>query len=103
MNLELTIEKLTYRISDLEIENHKLHETVEYLTRKLYGRSSEKTSAIVDGQLSFFDEVESHADEAADEPDLKQVQSYRRKKYKGQRAEPLKDLPRIKRLCALAE
>lgn len=91
------------RISDLENENRKLHETVEYLTIKLYGRSSEKTSALVDGQLSFFDEVETSADVDADEPDLKQVEGYRRKKFKGQRAELLKDLPRIKKLCTLVE
>lgn len=103
MSIQKQIEQLNNRITDLENENHVLHETVEYLTKKLYGRSSEKTSIILDGQISFFDEVESSADKNAPEPDLKEVQSYRRKKYKGQRAELLKDLPRTKRLCQLDE
>ncbi len=103
MDLELVVEQLMNRISNLEDENHKLHETVEYLTRKLYGRSSEKTSSIVDGQLSFFDEVETSTDKNAEEPDLRQVQAHRRKKFKGQREELLKDLPRVKRLCTLVE
>lgn len=101
MSIEKQIEQLNNRITNLENENHVLHETVEYLTEKLYGRSSEKSSVILDGQISFFDEVETSADKNAPEPDLKDVQSYRRKKFKGQRAELLKDLPRTKRLCKL--
>lgn len=101
MSIEKQIEQLNKRITNLENENHVLHETVEYLTGKLYGRSSEKSSVILDGQISFFDEVETSADKNASEPDLKDVQSYRRKKFKGQRAELLKDLPRTKRLCKL--
>ena len=45
---------LENRISELEQENKHLHDTVEYLTRKLFGRSSEKTSALSLGQLSFL-------------------------------------------------
>jgi hypothetical protein len=41
----------------LEQENKRLHDTVEYLTRKLFGRSSEKTSALALGQISLFDEA----------------------------------------------
>jgi len=77
-------------------EIHVLHETIDYLTQKLYGRSSEKTATIIDGQLSLFDEIEIFVDENATEPNLKEVQGYRRKKFKGQRAELLKDLPRKK-------
>ncbi len=110
MNLESQVKELFNRITNLECENHKLqtenqrlHESVNYLTQKLYGRSSEKTSALVEGQLSIFDEVETQADVNAEEPTLKEVQSYRRKKFKGQRAELLKDLPRQKKLCTLDE
>lgn len=50
---------LMKRVSELEQENKKLHETVTYLTGKLFGSSSEKTSALqIDGQLSLFNEVE---------------------------------------------
>ena len=37
-----------------------LHEQVEYLTRKLFGTSSEKPKMIV-GQLNLFDEAEQEA------------------------------------------
>ncbi|GLB29109.1 transposase [Lacrimispora amygdalina] len=95
------MKKLENRISELEQENKHLHETVEYLTRKLFGRSSEKTSVLSLDQVSLFNEAEIQADPEAPEPDLKEFQSYRRKKFKGQRAELLKDLPRDKRLCTL--
>ena len=51
----------------------------------------------------FFDEAESSADSFAVEPDLKDVASYRRRKFKGQREELLKDIPHEKKLCTLAE
>jgi hypothetical protein len=52
----ITLQK---RISQLEAENKSLHESVEYLSRKLFGKSSEKTSALgIEGQLSYFDEAE---------------------------------------------
>jgi len=97
------IAPLKNRILELEQENKRLHESVEYLTRKLYGRSTEKTSALSMGQVSLFDEAEIQADPKAPEPDLKEVQGYRRKRFKGQRAELLKDIPHDKRLCTLDE
>ncbi len=110
MNLETQVKELFNRTNNLEnenkklhAENQKLHETIDYLTQKLYGRSSEKTSVLAEGQLSIFDEAETLTDENAEEPDLKEVENYRRKKFKGQRAELLKDLPRKKILCALDE
>lgn len=103
MSATQKITALENRISDLEQENKRLHDTVDYLTRKLFGRSSEKTSVLSLGQLSFFDEAETHADPKAPEPDLQEVQNYHRKKFKGQKAELLKDIPHTKRLCSLAE
>lgn len=103
MSKDDQMSKLENRISELEQENKKLHDTVDYLTRKLYGRSSEKTSSLALGQMSIFDEAEISADPKAPEPDLKEVLGYRRKKFKGQRAELLKDIPHDKRLCTLDE
>ena len=97
------IKTLENHIVKLEQENHRLHETVAYLTKKLFGRSSEKTSVLNLGELSLFDEAEVEANPRAPEPDLQQVTSYRRKKFKGQREELLKDIPRVKKLCSLAE
>ena len=94
---------LTNRILELERENKQLHESVAYLARKLYGRSSEKTSALSKGQMSLFDEAEAEANPKAPEPDLKEVKGYRRTKFRGQGADILKDVPHDKRLCTLDE
>lgn len=95
-------------IERLQKENRNLHDQVDYLTKKLYGRSSEKTSALKDqipGQLSLFDEAEKEADLNRPEPDLKQaVKAYtRHKKYDGQRKDALKNIKHIKRVMALPE
>ena len=42
------------RISKLEKEKKLLLEAVHHLIRKLYGRSSEKTSVLTAGQMSLF-------------------------------------------------
>ena len=48
------------QIEELEKENSRLHETVAFLTHKLYGSRSEKTSSLqMEGQMSLFDEIES--------------------------------------------
>lgn len=103
MSTENSASQLEKRIIELEDENKKLHETVAYLTRKLYGSSSEKTSALgIEDQMSFFNEVETEAKDQVLEPTLDDVVSYRKKKFKRQREELLKDLPREKRFCTLA-
>ena len=95
------VKVLEKRKGELELENKRLHDTVEYLTRKLFGRSTEKTSSLSLGQMSLFDEAEIEADPTVPEPDLKEIQGYRRKKFQGQRMELLKDIPHDKRLCTL--
>ena len=97
------IAALQNRISELEQENKRLHETVHFLTRKLFGRSTEKTSTLSMGQVSLFDEAETQANPKVPEPELKEVKAYQRRKFAGQRAELLKDIPHDKRLCTLDE
>ena len=98
------VKKLEDRITELETENLLLLEKVGFLTKKLYGRTTEQTSSLgLEGQMSLFDEAESFADSSAPEPDLNDVLSYRRKKRRGQKEELLKDLPHEKKLCTLAE
>ena len=77
-----TLNMLEKRIVQLELENKNLHETVAYLTKKLYGKSSEtsKTLAIV-GQVSLFDEAEIEADPEVAEPALEDVEKIIVKKY----------------------
>lgn len=96
-------EALENHIVTLEQEIKRLHETVAYLTKKLFGRSSEKTAVLNLEGISLFDEAEVEANPKAPEPDLQQVTNYRRKKFKGQREKLLKDIPHVKQLCSLAE
>ena len=96
--------ELENRISQLEQENLLLKEKVDFLSRKLFGRSTEQTSSLgIEGQMSLFDEAEVSAALDAVEPDMNEVASYRRKKFKGQREELLKDIPHEKKLCTLSE
>lgn len=96
--------ELENRIAKLEQENLRLQEKVTFLTRKLYGRSTEGTSALgIEGQMSLFDEAETSVNPKSAEPDMKDVGSYIRRKYPGQREERLKDIPHEKKLCTLAE
>ena len=68
-----TIETLRKELSirDKKIANQE--EQISYLLNKLYGKSSEKRSFVVDGQLGFFNEVETEAAKEADpEPDAEE-------------------------------
>ncbi|WP_159888754.1 IS66 family transposase [Paenibacillus puerhi] len=94
------LQKMEHRIGDLEKENKRLQETVQFLTQKLYGKSSEKTASLPVGveQLSLFDEPETAASRTAPELTIEQIQSYQRKRQVGERAELLQDLPHEKQL-----
>lgn len=77
-------------IKELEQQILLLQEQVDFLTRKLYGTKSEKTSALqIEGQMC--------ADPNAQEPDLVEVEKHlRKKKYTGQREELVKSIPHSK-------
>jgi predicted nucleic acid-binding Zn-ribbon protein len=56
------------RISTLEAEkealsseNKKFQQQVAYLQKHLFGRKSEKTSVVFDGQIDLFDKAEQEA------------------------------------------
>ena len=82
-------------IKELEQQVRLLKEQVDFLTRKLYGTKSEKTSTLeIEGQMSLFNEIESSADPDAPEPDLVEVEKHlRKRKYAGQREELVKNIP----------
>ena len=64
------------QIKELEQQIRLLKEQVDFLTRKLYGTKSEKTSTLeIEGQMSLFDEIESCADPDSPEPDLVEVEN----------------------------
>ena len=68
-------------IKELELQIRLLKEQVDFLTRKLYGTKSEKTSTLeIAGQMSLFNEIEYNAAPDAHEPDLVEVEKHLRKK-----------------------
>ena len=92
-------------IRELEQQVRLLKEQVDFLTRKLYGTKSEKTSVLlIEGQMSLFDEIENNADPNAAEPSLIEVEKHlRKRKYTGQKEELTKDLPHKKVLHTIDE
>lgn len=78
-----------------------LTETVEYLKRKLYGRSSEKTPD--PDQLNFFNEAEAFADPAAPEPTEEELVKGYKRKEKSTREDCYGDLPVHEVLCSVRE
>ena len=92
-------------IRELEQQVRLLKEQVDFLTRKLYGTKSEKTSVLqIEGQMSLFDEIENTADPNAAEPSLIEVEKHlRKRKYAGQKVELIKDLPHKKVLHIIDE
>lgn len=104
------LEQDNQRVAALEEENKRLHDTIAHLTKKLFGKRSEKTSALSEGQVSLFEdlmvfnEAEEQADEKAKEPDLRaEAEKYCQKRYKGQRKDKLQNLERVKKVYHLAD
>lgn len=92
-------------IKELKQQIRLLKEQVDFLTRKLYGTKSEKTSVLqIEGQMSLFNEAESCAAPDAPEPGLTEVEAHlRKKKYAGQREKLVQNIPHSKVLHTIDE
>ena len=87
-NLQITIEDLRKALSESQERERVAKEQIEVMTKRLFGRSSEKHMAQSEGQMDFFNEIEVEADRApaeeepfADDPE--DVQETEEKKRKG--------------------
>lgn len=60
--LRLIIDEKSDRERMLQEQNKLLQEQIDFLTKKLFGTSSEKKAADVPGQLNLFDEAETEQD-----------------------------------------
>lgn len=84
-----------------------LNETVEYLKKKLFASSSEKTKKDgFPGQMALFNEAEAAADPSIPEPTLEEaVGGYKRKakKPKATREEILAGLPVVEVPCSVPD
>lgn len=103
-------QKLMEIIAELQKSNEELKESIAYLTKQLYGRSSERTAALKleKDQISFFDEAEQEANGKSEEAEIEEIEEIeemivRKKKKKGARKEDLADLPHEERVYRLSE
>ena len=66
--LNETIKSLNAMLEEHRTREHVLQEQIDYLTKKLFGTSSEKRKAQIEGQMSLFNEAEEAASENDPEP-----------------------------------
>ena len=94
--LRATIEDLRKELAAGHERERLLQEQIETMTKRLYGRSSEKHMVQPDGQLDFFNEVELEADKQPEEeyPYLSEAEKEKKKrKPRTLRKEMFKGLP----------
>ena len=88
-----------------------LQEQIDFLTKKLFGKSSEKRTNDIEGQLSLFNEAELEADRSGPDPDEEEfitIEKHTRKKKATQKdkfahlpvEEVLLDVDEDKRVCS---
>ena len=56
--LQTALQNSNAQVAELTSQIRLLNEQMDYMKRKLFGRSSEKHAAETDGQMSLFDESE---------------------------------------------
>ena len=103
-----TIALLNKSLQESQKREAVMQEQIDYLTKKLFGRSSEKHVTPTEGQLSLFDEAENEADPDALEPDeVIEIPAHTRKPKKTNKDKyadlPVRDvpleLPEAERIC----
>ena len=107
----LTIEQLTKsheeQTAQLNQTIANLNETIEYLKKKLFASSSERTKTdVFPGQMDLFNEAEAEADPSVPEPTLEEaVSGYKSqtKKAKATREEILAGLPVVEVPCTVPD
>lgn len=96
---------LQSKLEKTEATIANLNETIEYLKRKMFGRSSEKTTDVDPNQMTifdFFNEAEKEANPDEPEPTEDQFIRYlRKKKGKGSRKDMLKGIPVKEIICTM--
>lgn len=92
--LNSTIENLRKLLKESNEQNEALRQQVEYLTKKLFGTSSEKRSHVSEGQISLFDEVEQEANPEIPEPECEDIpeDAPRKRKSRSKKAEMIRGI-----------
>ena len=68
--LRKTLEETQKEKTVLQQERDNFKEQVDYLTKKLFGSSSEKGACEIPGQMNLFNEAEAEMDPAAEAADI---------------------------------
>ena len=64
-------------VTNLKVENRKLHDTVTFLTHQLCASKTKNTSSLgLPGQLSLFDEIEQTCSNEIQKPERKDIKSF---------------------------
>ena len=97
------IQSLQKTLEADRLEKENLRQQIEYLTKKLFGTSSEKRKDI-DGQLNLFDEAEQEADPTWEQelPDDITVPEHKRKARRTH-ADLFKNVPSCDEIISLSE
>ena len=66
-SLQATIEDLRKALAESQERERLAKEQIEVMTKRFFGRSSEKHMVQSDGQLDFFNEIELEADRQTEE------------------------------------
>ena len=102
------INQLNRQLQENRDQMALMQEQLDFLTKKLFGRSSEKHQTQIEGQLNLFDEAENEADPSVPDPDeVIEVKGHSRKakttnadKYAGLKVnEVILEIPEEERIC----
>ncbi len=104
------IQSLQVTLQEKDAHEKVLQEQIAYLTKKLFGTSSEKKVLDIPGQINLFNEAEQEADYSLPEEDVTIIKEHTRKKkatneerFKGIKTEeriiPLSDEEKICPVC----
>ena len=92
VSLQKSLEASKLRETESERQNAVLKEQVDYLTKKLFGTSSERRHSEVEGQINLFNEAEQEVAQESKESKEIKVKSHTRKS-KTTLEEKLKGIP----------
>lgn len=84
-------EEIISILLNVQQENALFAEKLAVMQANQFGRKSEKLD--LEGQESFFNEMEAESNVLAAEPEMEEITGYKRKRPAGKRAEDLKNFP----------
>ena len=93
VSLQETLNAAKEREAEQAKQNAVLKEQIDFLTKKLFGSSSERRTDNIIGQLNLFNEAECYQSETAAVPDIETTVKSHTRKSKTTLAEKLKGIP----------